>query len=72
MNSEIYEVLIEKSERLGKLLGTVGAVLKYDSSGISDWDFKVLAQAYIETSTTQSDIDRVKEVANERGITLNL
>lgn len=72
MNSEIYKMLMEKSEQLGKLLGTVGAVLKYDSSGISDWDFKVLAQTYIEISTSQSDIDRVKEVASERGITLNL
>ena len=35
MNSEIFETLKDKSEQLGKLLGTVGAVLKYDTSGLS-------------------------------------
>jgi hypothetical protein len=71
MNNEVYEMLMKRSERLGKLLGTVGATLKYCSSGISDFDFKMLAKTYIEVSVDQSDIDRVKEVAKQRGINLD-
>lgn len=71
MNNEIYEMVMDQSRKIGSLLGTVGALLKYDTQGLADYEFKQLAKTFIEVSSIQSDIDRVKEVAKQRGINLD-
>ena len=61
---------MELSTRVGRLLGTIGAVIKYDNPELSNTDFKILARTYIETVNCQSDIDAVMEQANKRGVDL--
>ena len=70
MNNSIYELSMELSTRVGRLLGTIGAVIKYDNPELSNTDFKILARTYIETVNCQSDIDAVMEQANKRGVDL--
>jgi len=70
MNNSIYELSMELSTRVGRLLGTIGAVIKYDNPELSNSDFKILAKTYIETVNCQSDIDAVMEQANKRGVDL--
>ena len=70
MNNSIYELSMELSTRVGRLLGTIGAVIKYDNPELSNTDFKILARTYIETVNCQSDIDAVMEQAQKRGVDL--
>ncbi len=70
MNNSIYELSMELSTRVGRLLGTIGAVIKYDNPELSNTDFKILAKTYIETVHCQSDIDAVMEQAQKRGVDL--
>jgi hypothetical protein len=71
MNEQIYEMVMDQSRRIGTLLGAIGAILKYNDSDLADFEFTLLAKAYVEVSTDQLDIDRVKEVAKQRGINLD-
>ena len=48
MTPEIYEMAMDLSSRVGKLLGTIGAQVKYDNSSIDNFAFKQLASTYIE------------------------
>ena len=70
MSEIIYDLAMEQSHRVGTLLGTIGAILKYDilSKGVDDYTFRQLAKAYIECSTNQFDIDMVMEQAQKRGV----
>ena len=61
---------MELSTRVGRLLGSVGAQVKYDNPGMDNFTFKQLATTYIETVNDQSDIDAVMEQANKRGVDL--
>lgn len=70
MTPEIYDMMMEQSTRVGKLLGTIGAQVKYDNSSIDNFAFKQLATTYIECSTDQFDIDAVKAQAEKRGVKL--
>jgi len=70
MTTEFYNAALELSTRVGRLLGTIGAVIKYDNPELSNTDFKILAKTYIETVNCQSDIDAVMEQANKRGVDL--
>ena len=70
MAPEIYEMAMDLSSRVGKLLGTIGAQVKYDNSSIDNFAFKQLASTYIECSTDQQDIAMVMEQANKRGVKL--
>ena len=70
MTEEFYKVALELSTRVGRLLGTIGAVIKYDNPELSNTDFKILARTYIETVNCQSDIDAVMEQAKKRGVDL--
>ena len=72
MSDTIYDLAMEHSHRIGTLLGTIGAILKYDSlgKGVDDYTFRSLAIAYIECSTNQFDIDMVMEQAQKRGVDL--
>ena len=44
MSERIYELALEQSTRVGKLLGTIGALVKYDNSDLPDHYFKSLAK----------------------------
>ena len=70
MENSIYELSMELSTRVGRLLGSVGAQVKYDNPGMDNFTFKQLATTYIETVNDQSDIDAVMEQANKRGVDL--
>jgi hypothetical protein len=70
MTPEIYNMMMEQSARVGKLLGTIGAWVKYDNSDMNNFIFRQLARTYIECSTDQFDIDAVKAQAKKRGVDL--
>jgi hypothetical protein len=70
MTPEIYNMMMEQSARVGKLLGTIGAWVKYDNSDMNNFIFRQLARTYIECSTDQFDIDAVKAQAEKRGVDL--
>ena len=71
MCPHIYEIALEQSTRVGKLLGTIGALVKYDNPAIDNFTFKQLASTYIECTTDQNDIDAVRAQADKRGVTLS-
>lgn len=66
----MYNMMLDQSERVGKLLGTVGALVKYDNPELPNFEFRQLAKTYIECSTDQFDIDAVKAQADKRGVDL--
>lgn len=70
LNDNIYNLTMELSTRVGKLLGSVGAQVKYDNPGMDNYTFKSLASTYIECSTDQTDIDAVRAQAIKRGVDL--
>jgi hypothetical protein len=70
MNEEIYTLMMDYSTRVGKMLGVMGANLKYDNPGMDNNTFKSLASTYIECSTDEQDIAMVMEQANKRGVDL--
>ena len=70
MSPEVYEMAMDLSTRVGKLLGTIGALVKYDNPDIPNFEFRQLARVYIECSTDQFDIDAVKAQAAKRGVDL--
>ena len=70
MTPEIYEMAMDLSTRVGKLLGTIGAQVKYDNSSIDNFAFKQLATTYIECSTDANDIATVRAQAEKRGVKL--
>jgi hypothetical protein len=71
MNEAFYNMAMELSTRVGKLLGTIGAQVKYDNPGLDNFIFKQLAKTYIECSTDEQDIAMVMAQANKRGVTLS-
>ena len=71
MNDNIYTLMLDYSTRVGKLLGTMGAMVKYDNPGMDNFTFRQLAKTYIECTTDQNDIDAVMVQANKRGVTLS-
>ncbi len=70
MTEEFYNMAMELSTRVGRLLGTIGAQVKYDNPGMDNYTFKALASTYIECSTDQNDIDAVRAQAMKRGVDL--
>jgi hypothetical protein len=70
INDNIYALMMDYSTRVGKLLGTIGAQVKYDNPGMDNFTFKSLASTYIECATDQTDIDAVRAQANKRGVDL--
>ena len=70
MENSIYELSMELSTRVGRLLGVVGAQVKYDNPSMDNFTFRQLAKTYIETVNCQSDIDAVMEQAQKRGVDL--
>jgi hypothetical protein len=70
MAPEVYEMAIDLSTRVGKLLGTIGVMVKYDNPDIPNFEFRQLARTYIECSTDQFDIDAVMAQAKKRGVDL--
>jgi hypothetical protein len=70
MTEDIYNLTMDLSTRVGKLLGSVGVQVKYDNPGIDNFTFRQLARTYIECSTDQNDIDAVMAQAIKRGVDL--
>ena len=70
MTTDFYNTAMDLSMRVGKLLGAIGALIKYDNPEMSNTDFKILATVYIECSTDERDIAMVNEQANKRGVDL--
>jgi len=70
MTTELLDMMLNNSSRVGKLLGTVGVMVKYDNPELSNFDFRQLARTYIECSTDEQDIASVMEQAEKRGIDL--
>lgn len=70
MTSELYDMTMGLSTRVGKLLGVVGVFVKYDNPDLSNFDFRQLARTYIECSTDEQDIAMVMEQASKRGVDL--
>ena len=66
----MYNMMLDQSERVGKLLGTIGALVKYDNPDLPNFEFRQLARTYIECSTDQFDIDAVRAQADKRGVDL--
>ena len=66
----IYNLAMELSSRVGRLLGTIGAQVKYDNPGMDNFTFRQLAKTYIECTTDQNDIDAVRAQADKRGVDL--
>ncbi len=71
MDTSIYDLAIEQSTRVGKLLGTIGAIVKYDNPDIPNYYFKSLAKVYLETNTCELDREAVMAQADKRGVTLS-
>jgi hypothetical protein len=70
MTTELLDMMLNNSTRVGKLLGTVGVMVKYDNPELSNFDFRQLARTYIECSTDEQDIASVMEQADKRGVDL--
>jgi hypothetical protein len=70
MSETIYDLAMTLSTRVGTLLGTIGAMVKYDNPDLPNWYFKSLAKVYIENTTCQTDIDAVRAQAHKRGVDL--
>ena len=66
----IYTMAMDYSSRVGKLLGAVGANVKYDNPGMDNFTFSQLARTYIECSTDVDDIAAVRAQADKRGVDL--
>jgi hypothetical protein len=67
----MHTIAIDYAIRIGKLLGTIGALVKYDNPGIDNVAFMSLASTYIETSTDETEIDAVKKQAIKRGVNIS-
>ena len=70
MTTELLDMMLNNSTRVGKLLGTVGVMVKYDNPELSNFDFRQLAKTYIECVNDEQDIASVMEQANKRGVDL--
>jgi hypothetical protein len=70
MTPEIYKLMMEQSTRVGRLLGTIGALVKYDNPDLPNFEFRQLAKTYIECVNDEQDIADVKAQADKRGVIL--
>ncbi len=71
MSNTIYDIALEQSSRVGKLLGTIGALVKYDSPDLPNHYFKSLANVYLEINTCENDREAVMAQADKRGVKLS-
>jgi hypothetical protein len=71
MSDTLYDLALKQSTRVGKLLGTIGAMVKYDNPDLPNWYFTSLAKVYIENNTCQTDIGAVMAQAEKRGVKLS-
>ena len=71
MSEHMYDLALEQSTRVGKLLGTIGAIVKYDNSDLPNHYFKSLAKVYLEINTCELDREAVMAQADKRGVKLS-
>ena len=68
MYQDDYNTILEQSATIGKFLGVIGSLVKYDMPSLPNFEFKILAQTYIECSTNIDDIIMVRAQAKQRGV----
>lgn len=66
-----YSIAVKYALQIGTLLGTIGAMVKYDNPGIDNTAFKSLASTYLEIATDETEIDAVKKQALKRGVNIS-
>jgi hypothetical protein len=47
MNTE-FEARMKLAKNVGTLLGTISSVLLYDNENLNDWQYRKLAEAYLD------------------------
>ena len=67
---DLYNQLLDKSVQVGRLLGVIGAIVKYDNPGLSNTDFKILAKTYLDINDDEHDREQVMAQAQIRGVDL--
>lgn len=66
----MHSIALNYATQIGTLLGTIGAMVKYDNPGIDNISFISLASTYIEIATDENGIDEVKKQAIKRGVNI--
>ena len=67
----MHSIAVKYALQIGKLLGTIGALVKYDNPGIDNIAFMSLASTYMEIATDETEIDAVKKQAIKRGVNIS-
>ena len=67
----MHSIALKYALQIGTLLGTIGAMVKYDNPGIDNIAFMSLASTYMEIATDETEIDAVKKQAMKRGVNIS-
>jgi len=67
---DLYNQLLDKSGQVGRLLGVIGAIVKYDNPDIPNYYFKSLAKTYLDLNDDEYDREQVMAQADKRGVDL--
>ena len=67
---DLYNQLLDKSVQVGRLLGVIGAIVKYDNPDIPNYYFKALAKTYLDLNDDEYDREQVMAQADKRGVDL--
>ena len=67
----MHSIAVKYALQIGKLLGTIGALVKYDNPGIDNIAFMSLASTYMEIATDENEIEAVKKQAIKRGVNIS-
>ena len=70
-DTSMHRIAVKYALQIGTLLGTIGAMVKYDNPGIDNIAFMSLASTYMEIATDETEIDAVKKQATKRGVNIS-
>ena len=70
-DTSMHRIAVKYALQIGTLLGTIGAMVKYDNPGIDNIAFMSLASTYMEIATDENEIDAVKKQATKRGVNIS-
>lgn len=62
MNTD-FEARMKLAKNVGTLLGTISSVLLYDNENLNDWQYRKLAEAYLDEK-----LERVKDQSSQWAI----
>jgi hypothetical protein len=68
---DLYNQLLDKSVQVGRLLGVIGAIVKYDNPDIPNYYFKALAKTYLDVNDNEHDREQVMAQAQIRGVDIS-